>query len=223
MQNAKFNTVIWDLDGTLADSVGDIANAVNLVLEEFELAELPLSEIRLMVGNGAGKLLDRAFARAEGLQVYSSEKAYQRFVLHYSRQSCEHTVLYPGIRSVLHELFEAGVSQGVCTNKPHALSVDILHQLNINHYFGSVIGGDSTAHRKPHALPLQTCIRKLGAEHSSTLLIGDSAADVGAAQNIGIRVAVVPWGYSRMPALELGGDYLVSSAEEIMQLLLSRA
>lgn len=222
MANTRYESVIWDLDGTLVDSAADIATAVNHVLEELELGRLTLADIRMMVGNGAGKLLDRAFASVVGgMERYNPEDAYQRFTFHYRRQSCVHTELYPGIAAVLNTLSESGVSQGVCTNKPHALSVDILQQLNIDHYFVSVIGGDTTAHRKPHALPLQTCMQQLAAEVSSTLLIGDSAADVGAARNCGIKVAVVPWGYSPTPAAELGGDFQVDSAEALSRLLLS--
>lgn len=219
MNPDHYQSVIWDLDGTLADSAADIAVAVNQVLEDAELNTLLLSDIQLMVGNGAGKLLHRAFTAVSGIDRYDADSAYTSFLNYYHRHSCVHTVCYPDIRETLTGLHKSGYLQGVCTNKPYAITIEILLQLGIERYFGSVIGGDSTLHRKPHPLPLATCIEQLGTDGKRVLMVGDSAADVGAAKAGGVDIAVVSWGYSQSPAAELGGDYLVNSASELLHLL----
>lgn len=221
MKSGDYQAVIWDLDGTLVDSAADIAEAVNRVLEESGLNPLPLPDVRMMIGNGAGKLLDRAFRVAGGMECYDAEKAYTSFLHHYRLRSCVHTCFYPGIREVLTILNQAGLSQGVCTNKPHAITLQILRQLGIEDYFGSVIGGDSTEQRKPHALPLDTCMNQLGKRAQYILMVGDSEADIGAAKASGVDIAVVPWGYSRTPADELGGDYLITDTAELLSIVKS--
>jgi phosphoglycolate phosphatase len=217
---SKFSTVIWDLDGTLADSVEDIAAAANRVLEAAGLEPLPSSHVRKMIGEGAGKLLDRAFA-ARGISEYDRESAYDLFLRHYRENSCSHTALYPGVASVLDTFRKEGLVQGICTNKPHQISVDILQQLGIETYFGAVVGGDSTAKRKPHPLPLSSCIEQLGADTGAVLMVGDSVTDVGAAKACGVAVAVVSWGYSRQPPSDLGADFLVQQSDDLLRFVLS--
>ena len=211
--------VVWDLDGTLADSVSDIADSVNAVLQDAGLSPLPVEDIRLMVGHGAGKLLERAFAAAQGMKRYNAEDAYQGFLLPYERNNCVHTELYPGVREVLEQFRERGVVQAVCTNKPEKITRLILSELSVVAYFPVVIGGDTTARRKPDPLPLLTCIEQLGADRQRVLMVGDSAADVGAATASGVRVAYVPWGYSSATAEELNADYQVTSISDVLDYL----
>ncbi len=216
---SSIKTLVWDLDGTLVDSADDIATAVNLVLADSELKPLAVSEIRRMIGNGAAKLLDRAFEARDGLDVYNKDAAYQAFLAHYKVHCCDRTDFYPGIAELVGDCFQKGVQQGVCTNKPHEMAELILRHLNIREKFSSVIGGDSTDHRKPHPFPLQTCLQELGASNHSSLMIGDSAADVGVARAANIPVVVFPWGYTKAPVSSLNADDVLADAADLRRKL----
>ncbi len=214
-----FEAVVWDLDGTLIDSAPDIAASVNRVLKACRLPELALADIRLMVGHGAGKLLERAFSATNGLHKYQADEAYNQFVAHYKDNSCVMTTFYPGVEALLSSFRHQQIPQGICTNKPYSITAQILRQLEVFEYFGAVIGGDSTAERKPSALPLQVCIEQLGVEKHKVLMIGDSSADVGAASACGVSVAVVPWGYRSGSARDMGGDYALEDISELTSLI----
>jgi phosphoglycolate phosphatase len=215
----NIRTVVWDLDGTLVDSAEDIATAVNLVLTDNNLSTLTVAQVRQMIGNGAAKLLDRAFEAANGSQGCDRDAAYQRFLTHYEKHCCDNTAFYPGIANVVSTCAEKGITQGVCTNKPHRMAELILSHLQIRSCFSSVIGGDSTEFRKPHAQPLLTCMEQLNASAGQTLMIGDSAADVGVARAAGVAVAVLPWGYTPTGAADLGADVVIEDAAALLQVL----
>lgn len=218
MLDAQITTVIWDLDGTIADSIADISTSLNHVLESYQLPSIEQDDARVMVGGGAGKLLERAFSSVGGQSHYDADAAYKRFSDHYGDHCCVKTSLYSGIVDALNELSDRGFQHGVCTNKPEAIARSILQQLSVGHYFKSVVGGDSTPHRKPHAAPLQFCLAELGVQSRQCIMVGDSAADIGVARALDMPVAVFPWGYTAAPAASLGADYLVKDAASLLAL-----
>lgn len=215
----QFRALVWDLDGTLVDSVADIANAVNLVLQENNLPVLSQSDVRQMVGHGAEKLLERAYTSVDGLEYFDSADAYKRFSLHYAAHCCEQTTMYPGIAAALEKFSQLGYQQGVCTNKPHQMTMQILTHLQIDSYFTAVIGGDSTGSKKPHPEPLRQCLKQMNAHAAETLMIGDSMADVGVARAMDVAVAVFPWGYGDVPVQQLDADYYPDDVEGLVSLL----
>ena len=129
------------------------------------------------------------------------------------------TYLIDHAKETLELMKEAGVVQGLCTNKPESVTRKILAALDIDQYFGSVIGGDSTAGRKPNPLPLQTCIENLSVAPSETVMVGDSGADVGAARAAGVPIIIVPDGYTGVPADELGADGVADDLRAVPSLL----
>jgi phosphoglycolate phosphatase len=133
----------------------------------------------------------------------------------YTSCATDRTHLIPHAREVLSHFYHAGFRQGLCTNKPHAVTMQILNTLDIAGFFGSIVGGDSTSEKKPHPLPLQTCLEELKASPGVSIMIGDSAADVGAARAAGVPVILVPDGYTGAPAASLGADYVTGSLAEI--------
>ena len=217
---SSIQSLVWDLDGTLVDSAEDIATAVNLVLADSQLEPLAVSEVRQMIGNGAAKLLDRAFEVRDALAEYNKEESYQRFLKHYKIHCCDRTDFYPGIAGLVNRCAERGIRQGVCTNKPHEMAELILSHLNIRDRFNSVIGGDSTEHRKPHPQPLTTCMQEIGANSDTTLMIGDSAADVGVARAAGVSVVLFPYGYTKAHVSSLGADEVLIDAADLEKKLL---
>jgi phosphoglycolate phosphatase len=208
--------IVWDLDGTLVDSAPDLAKALNTLLIERGQNSHPVDRVRTMIGGGVPKLIERGF-RAAGSPVGETEldALVPRFMELYTACATDTTALVPHARDVLEAFYNAGVRQGLCTNKPAGVTAQILNALDISGYFSSVIGGDSTESRKPHPLPLLTCLREMQTRPEDAVMVGDSGADVGAARAAGVPVILVPDGYTGVPATSLGADYVVGNLADI--------
>ena len=213
--------MVWDLDGTLADSAADLATALNALLDGHGLETHSVDAVRLMIGHGVPVLIDRGF-RASGapLDETGINAVVPRFMEKYFACATENTRLVPGAREALEQFRQAGVAQGLCTNKPAAVTRKIMAALDADHFFGSIIGGDSTPARKPDPLPLRTCLAELGVAAEEAVMVGDSGADVGAARAAGMAVILVPDGYTGAPPGTLGADLVVDGLEEIPERLL---
>ncbi len=216
----RAEAIVWDLDGTLVDSAPDLAAALNTVLDMRGFAVLPLATVRTMIGNGVPKLVERGF-NAIGIRPDAEQLAQlvSLFMQTYSACATEYTRPYPQVVNMLNQVRELNIPMGVCTNKPEAISRQILHDLGLSVYFNSVVGGDTTAARKPDPLPLLTCLRELIAEPAASLLIGDSGVDVNTARAAGVFVGVVPWGYTLAPAETLGADFVLRDVSELPVML----
>jgi len=217
METVAYPTaIVWDLDGTLVDSAPDLATALNALLTEQGRHTHTVANVRPMIGAGVAKLIERGF-RAAGTPLDDAEveALLPRFMEIYTACATQSTALNPAARDVLEYFYNAGIKQGLCTNKPISVTRQILDALDISGFFGSVIGGDSTSRRKPHPLPLLTCVEELEARPEDTVMIGDSGADVGAARAAGVPVILVPDGYTGVPAVSLGADYVVGKLADI--------
>ncbi|MCJ7815236.1 MAG: phosphoglycolate phosphatase [Xanthomonadales bacterium] len=208
--------IVWDLDGTLVESAPDLATALNTLLNEQGQHGHTVANVRVMIGAGVAKLIERGF-RASGtpLELAEIEALVPRFMEIYSACATDSTDLVPHAREVLDHFYHAGVRQGLCTNKPISVTRLILDALDIKGYFGSVVGGDSTSMKKPHPLPLLTCLEELKTRPEDAIMIGDSGADVGAARAANVPVILVPDGYTGVPAVSLGADYVVGRLADI--------
>jgi len=206
-------SIVWDLDGTLVDSAPDLASALNTVLDKRGFFTHSINEVRLMIGNGVPKLVERGF-NAVGVRPDAGqlEELVAMFVNEYKTCATERTRPYPHIVETLSELHGMNIPMGVCTNKPEAFTKQILEGLGLARYFSSVVGGDTTDTRKPDPQPVLACLRGLASEPISSLMIGDSVHDVHAARAAGVTVGVVPWGYRSAPVEELGADFILHDA-----------
>lgn len=215
--------IIWDLDGTLVDSAPDLATALNTVLDKRGFAGHPLEAVRKMIGNGVPKLIERGF-NAIGIRLEPGhlEQLVPLFIEVYTKCATDQTRPYPLITETLDQIREMNIPMGVCTNKPEALSRQILEDLGLSDYFSSVVGGDTTSARKPDPLPVLTCLRELVAKPEYSLMIGDSSVDVNAARAAGVGVGVVPWGYRHVPVTELGADFILDDPTELPSLIQNR-
>ena len=215
--------IIWDLDGTLVDSAPDLATALNTLLNEQGQHGHAVDSVRPMIGAGVAKLIERGFREAGvPLNEAGRNALVPRFMEIYTACATDKTRLIPRAREVLNHFYHAGFRQALCTNKPYAVTMQILNALDIAGFFGSVVGGDSTSEKKPHPLPLQTCMEQLNVCPSVSIMIGDSGADVGAARAAGIPVILVPDGYTGVPAASLGADYVTSSLAELPEYLITQ-
>jgi phosphoglycolate phosphatase len=216
--------IVWDLDGTLAESAPDLTTALNTLLFEYGHNGHTVENVRPMIGAGVAKLIERGF-RASGSPLAEAERdaLVPRFMEIYSACATDSTHLVPHARAVLEQLYHSGVRQGLCTNKPVEVTRQILNALDIAGFFGSVIGGDSTSAKKPDPTPLLACLEELGLDPDDAVMIGDSGADVGAARAAGVPVILVPDGYTGAPASSLGADYVVNNLAEIPNRLYPRS
>jgi phosphoglycolate phosphatase len=208
--------IVWDLDGTLVDSAQDLTTALNSLLNEQGQQGHPVANVRPMIGAGVAKLIERGFRAARApLDEAARDALVPRFMEIYTACATESTALIPHAREVLDYFYHAGIKQGLCTNKPFSVTQQILNALDISGFFGSVVGGDSTSMRKPHPLPLLTCLEELETHPDDAMMVGDSGADVGAARAAKVQVILVPDGYTGVPAVSLGADYVVGDLADI--------
>ncbi len=209
--------VVFDLDGTLIDSAPDLLAGVNRLLAEEGRRSVSLAELRHMVGDGAAVLVRRAFEATGGLPAEVSPGALTaRFLVFYQERVCADTVLFEGVVPALDALCAQGWRLAVCTNKPFKPAVEILRILKLDRYFGAVLGGDSIDQvKKPDPRHLLETMKALGMEGRPAIMVGDSANDVQAARAAGWPVVAVSFGYTRIPAAELGADRLIDRFDEL--------
>ncbi|NIA68530.1 phosphoglycolate phosphatase [Pelagibius litoralis] len=208
--------VVWDLDGTLIDSAADIAAALNALLSAHDLRGHDVARVRGMIGGGVAKLIERGFAAAgDPVSTLSASDLAPRFLEIYSAAPTVRTKLFPAAAETLRSLDEAGFCQAICTNKPEAVSCAILAQFDILRYFTAVVGGDTTAAKKPDPLPLRRALTLLGVGPEAAVMVGDSAVDVAMARALGMPVAAVTFGYGGCGPADLGADALVDHLDQV--------
>ncbi len=216
--------IIFDLDGTLVDSRGDLAAAVDAVRAGLGLPPLAPGAIESMVGEGARLLVERALGGERRKSVLDA--AIDEFFRHYDRLCLATTRPYPGVERALATL-AAQCPLAVLTNKPERFAVRIVEALGLGRYVATVVGGDSLAVRKPDPATLRHVASSLGVEVHRILMVGDSRIDAEAAAQAGSLFVHVRWGYGRDQAAEeigaLGGlDDPERMAEQLTGLLAER-
>jgi|TARA_R110002072_G_scaffold49277_35_gene134082 phosphoglycolate phosphatase len=210
---------LFDLDGTLVDSAPDLAGALNLLLVELGRPPLGLDQIIAMVGNGAGKLVERGL-RASRIDHDLSE-ATQRFMTLYGRNLVVQTRPYAGVVANLTALRDQGWRMAICTNKPQWASRQILGQLGLAGFFELVAGGDSYAVRKPDPGHLTQSLARMGATNAPAVLVGDGAPDLQSALAAGLPALWCRFGYINAEAQATARRAEVNSFEEITPALLA--
>lgn len=203
--------VLFDLDGTLVDSAPDIAAAVNELLDTRSLPALTVPQVTGMIGNGVEKLIERAFAAAGAPLTGSAlQQANRDMAPIYLRHVTERTTLMAGVREMLAVLHVRGIKLGVVTNKPQAATREILLHFGLLELLKAVVGGDAVVAKKPAPDGIFLALEKCGVEPADALLVGDSAADVGAARAAGIPVVLIRGGYTQIAVDDLGADLVLN-------------
>lgn len=186
--------LIFDLDGTLLDSLPDLVTAINFALARQQLPAHSASTIRNFVGNGAYTLCQRAAtAYDEHADVAS---VYQDFLAYYAKHSCDDSVPYTGVTASLRGLQEHGYTLAIATNKPEAFLPAILAKLGWDKLFAKVVGGDSLPSKKPDPAPLYYLCDSLGFSYSQAIMIGDSKNDILAGKAAGMVTLALSYGYN---------------------------
>jgi phosphoglycolate phosphatase len=214
--------VAFDLDGTLLDTVGDLAAAVNALLRELGLRALPTAAVRDLVGKGMANLVTRALEAARGARPGADELAtlLVRYQALYAAQLGRETRLYPGVVDGLARMRAAGLKLAVVTNKASRFVLPHLEQAGIGAYFDASVGGDDAAAKKPDPAPLRLAAERLGVDVRRLLMVGDSGNDALAARAAGCPVLIVPYGYNEgQPVEALDADGIVASLREVADLV----
>lgn len=207
----RFHSVTFDLDGTLLDTVADLAEACRRMLEDLgEPARTP-AEIHSFVGKGMGVLVERCLTRTRGPDSERLQAGIASFKRHYTEVNGQQAALYPGVVAGLDAWRGAGLRLGVVTNKPGEFTAALLERRGLAAYFDVVVSGDTTPFKKPSPEPLLHACALLGSAPGENLHIGDSQNDIESARAAGCPVFCVPYGYNEGRAVDSADcDALVS-------------
>ena len=213
---AAATTIVYDLDGTLADTAGDLIDALNVVLAAEGLAPMSVERVGSLLGAGARALIQRGFA-ASGCELSPQklETAFGDFLAHYNTHIAEKTVLYPGVEQALGDFARAGWIQAVCTNKLEGSARLLIRELGVADRFAFVCGQDTFGVGKPDPKPLLETIAAAGGATVRAVMVGDSRTDIATARAAGVPVIAVDFGYTDVPVAELGPDRVISHFREL--------
>ena len=216
-ENMKYEAVIFDLDGTLIDTLEDLKDSINFALEQHGMPERSLEEVRTFVGNGVKKLVFRSVP--ENTSEELRESCLKAFKAHYITNSMNKTRPYNGICELIKKLKEKGVKLAVVTNKTQDAADAIMNEF-FKDDFEIIIGQIDGVAQKPQPDGVWYAIEKLGASKQNSVYIGDSEVDCLTAKNSGIPIIGVTWGFRGRKVLEENNaDYIVDSPEEILNII----
>lgn len=189
--------LIFDLDGTLVDTAPDLHAATNHVLGLIDRNPISMAELRAFVGHGAMNLIERGVAATgEPVDQDTMKRLHKSFLEYYGDNISDHSVVFDGLLAVLDKAQAHGLKLGVCTNKVEKLSHKLLKELGMMQRFGSLIGGDTLPVMKPDPAPLFEAIARLSVDPARAMMVGDSETDIRTAQNAGVPVLAVTFGYT---------------------------
>ena len=218
IQNKKL--FIFDLDGTLVDTAPDFKNSINYMLNELNESEVSLKEIRNWVGYGARELIRRTVVDKNiPHDEQRIEEMLKIFLLHYTHNIDDDSVLFNNVRNVLEFLKNNGIKLAVCTNKMERLSNILLEKLNVLHMFDYLVGGDSLSKSKPDPFPLLNICEKLNTEISDSVMIGDSVTDLNAGKGAGMPVVLVSYGYTDNKDIYNEADLVINDFSQLKELV----
>lgn len=205
----SINAFLFDLDGTLVDSIPDLAKAVNLLRNELGLPPVSVGEVRSFVGDGVGLLVQRALPA----HLFDGTRR-NRFMEIYRAHLTDETQVYPGILNFLER--HRHQPMAVVTNKPQTLADIIVDRLGLAPFFRTVVGAEQTLQRKPHPDMARHALQCLGSTLESTVLLGDHHVDLRAARAAGIKSCFCAWGFGHADGLE--ADFLAETPDCLQRL-----
>ena len=187
----KIKTVLFDLDGTLADTAPDLAGALNHVLKAHDYSPLPYDTIRPHVSHGGVALTTLGF----GKDHPDFDALYKELLTHYENNIANETILFDGMNELLLELEKNNINWGVVTNKPGWLTEPLLLELNLSTRAATIVSGDTLKERKPHPAPILYACKEVGSEPSECIYVGDAERDIEAGNAAGMPSIVALFGY----------------------------
>lgn len=215
----RFSNVIFDLDGTLLDTLADLADSCNHICANHGWPTHDYSAYCYFIGNGAAKLVERAIPESvRGTQL--GQEALNEFLVYYEQHKADKTGPYAGMPEVVDTLKRAGVNIAVLTNKPDAAAGPVMEQYYPG-VFELVQGGLPGVPLKPDPAPVHKLLERMGAGREGTLFVGDSNVDIQTARNSGLAGCGVLWGFRSRQELEgEGADYIAAKPEDLLNIIL---
>lgn len=208
------NHIIFDLDGTLADTAPDLIATLNHVIVPKGLKPAAIEMVGKVVGHGAKSMIALAYQlNGVALDDAMHDELFDQFLDHYKDNMANETRLFEHLTEAMDTLEKDGFDFSICTNKRIEMAIPLLDQLGVGNRFKAVTGGNSFAFKKPDGRHLQETVRQAGKALRDAIMIGDSSADINAAKDAGIPSVAVTFGYSDKPVSELGANEIIDSFE----------
>lgn len=214
----KYNAVIFDLDGTLLDTLEDLTDAVNHTMHKFNYPKHTLEEVRSFVGNGIKVLIERSLK--DGLDTPNFENILDEFRQYYTANCRVKTQPYPGIMELLEKLYESGYKLSIVSNKNQA-AVTELNNIYFSKYISIAIGNSKNIRQKPAPDTTLKAMEEMDCTKDMCVYVGDSEVDIETAKNAGLDCVSVSWGFREKKLLEkLNPDSVIDSPKELLRYLL---
>ncbi|CAI3933852.1 HAD family hydrolase [Commensalibacter communis] len=191
--------IVFDMDGTLIDSLPDLSNSARYLMQSYQLPTVTDQDVRLMIGDGIKVLVERLLSHAGSSgDTINVQEATDRFITYYVEHSTDYSKPFDGAVQIMEEFQKHGWKIALCTNKITNAAELILKQLKIDHFFDAVGGGDLFEDKKPHACHLEGIMKMLNADPTKTVMVGDHINDILVAKNAKVAGSVfAAWGYSK--------------------------
>jgi phosphoglycolate phosphatase len=192
----NISSIIFDLDGTLVNTVPDVLLSLNYTLNSFGRPAINNEDIYDLIGNGARFLLENAFTKTKmPFTSFDIDAALACYLQYYSEHPIVETTVYPHVEELLHHFANSGITLSICTNKPRVITQVLLDKLNLKHLFAVVLSGDEVSFPKPNAQHIYDVINRTSGDLAQAVLVGDSLVDKICAENAGIPFIGVSYGY----------------------------
>lgn len=217
MRAIPFDLVGFDLDGTLIDTSGDLAAAVNHALGTIGRAPFPVAAIHPFVGKGARVMLARALDASGGHDADLLDTLLPVLLDYYQKNLALHSRPYPGLLAAMDALSARGVRLAICTNKAERFAVPLMQQLGLADRFAAIIGGDTVGVAKPDPAPIHAMIDRAGG--GRTIFLGDTINDIAGARNAGIPSIAVSFGFLEGPVEDLAADAVLHHFDDLVAML----
>jgi phosphoglycolate phosphatase len=211
----KIKLIIFDLDGTLVNSIADITNALNYAAGPYGFEQLTVERTTSLVGEGVTRLIEKLVGQKAADLKATNLKALvlKRFLEHYSEHLTDFTVPYPGVRETLEAL--GNYRKAVISNKREDLSKRLLENLGLSGYFDIIWGSDSVPEKKPSPAPVLGMLKKLSCGPDEAVMVGDSNYDIEAGRTAGVRTVAVSYGYRPISLLK-DADFIIDNIKELI-------
>ncbi|PDH67483.1 MAG: phosphoglycolate phosphatase [Sphingomonadaceae bacterium MED-G03] len=217
MSSIPFDIVGFDLDGTLIDTSGDLAAAVNHAIGTIGRSPFPAADIHPFVGKGARVMLQRALDASGGYDEALLTRLLPILLDYYAQNLAIHSVPYPGLVQALDELAGHGVRLAICTNKAERFTLPLMRQIGLSDRFAAIVGGDTVGVSKPDPAPIRAMVERAGGGRA--IFVGDTINDIAGARNAGIANVAVGFGFLDGPIEQLEADAVIHHFDELVPLL----
>jgi len=217
MTHFLFDIVGFDLDGTMLDTSGDLAAAVNHALATVGRPPLTVEQVKPMIGGGARHMLKQGLTATGGYDEPMLDALHAKLLAYYEANICVLTKPYPGVIDALDALAAKGVTLGIVTNKIERFARTVLGELGLTDRFACILGGDTMTESKPSPMPIHEMVKMCGGGRAA--FVGDSIFDIQAGQAAGLPTIACSFGFLMQPVAELGADAVIDGFDELVPTL----